>query len=78
MREEGGIHMRKNDCKLFHLEKIICFLKNLVEYIPVGSILHFFRLNVQKFRYMQRIFKQNLEKCELNGEQFAKFNFISK
>ena len=36
MREEGGIHMRKNDCKLFYLEKIICFLKNLVEYIPVG------------------------------------------
>ena len=42
MRDEGGIHMRKNDCKLFHLEKIICFLKNLVEYIPVGSIFAFF------------------------------------
>ena len=30
-REEGGIHMRKNYCQLFHLEKIICSLKNLVE-----------------------------------------------
>ena len=36
MREAGGgrreeTHMWKNYCQLFHLEKIICSLKNLVE-----------------------------------------------
>ena len=70
--------MRKNYCQLFHLEKIICSLKNFVEYLLVGSFFNFFEAKCSKLGNMRRIFKQNLEKCEINGEKFAKFYLFRK